>query len=48
LKSGKDYYIFDDPKGSSTEAGGINDSNLIVGSYNPAGKTVPEPYQGTK
>ena len=42
------YYIFDYPKGSNTGAGGINDSNLIVGSYTPAGKTTPQPYQGTE
>ena len=48
LKSGKNYYVFDYPKGSNTAAGGINDSNLMVGSYNPAGKTVPEAFQGTE
>ena len=48
LKSGKNYYIFDYPKGSNTAAAGINDSNLMVGSYNPAGKTVPEAFQGTE
>jgi hypothetical protein len=48
VKIGKDYYIFDYPKGSNTGAGGINDSNLIVGSYDPAGKSVPQAFQGTE
>jgi hypothetical protein len=48
VKIGNDYYVFDYPKGSNTGAGGINDSNLIVGSYIPAGKTTPEPFQGTE
>ena len=41
VKIGNDYYVFDYPKGSNTGAGGINDSNLIVGSYNPSAKTTP-------
>jgi len=48
VKIGNDFYVFDYPKGSNAGAGGINDSNLIVGSYIPAGKTTPEPFQGTE
>ncbi len=48
LKEGNSYFVFDYPKGSNSGAGGINDSNLIVGSYNPAGKTTPKPFQGTE
>jgi hypothetical protein len=48
LKSGNDYYIFDYPKGSDTIAGGINDSNLIVGAYIPSGKTAPASFQATE
>lgn len=48
LKKGNDYYIFDFPNGSSTVAAGINDSGVIVGSYIPAGQTLPEPFYGTE
>ncbi len=48
LKKGNAYYVFDFPNGSSTFARGINDSGLLVGSYTPAGQTLPQPYYGTE
>lgn len=48
LKEGNSYFIFDYPNGSNTGSEGINDSNLLVGHYTPAGKTVPQPYKGTE
>ena len=48
LKKGSSYFVFDYPKGSKTGAGGINDSDLMVGSYTPAGKTAPQAFQGTE
>jgi hypothetical protein len=35
-------------KACATGAGGINDSNLIVGSYIPVGKATPKPFLGTE
>jgi probable HAF family extracellular repeat protein len=46
LKKGTSYYIIDDPKGSQTAAFGINDTGYWDGSYQPKGKTVPQPLEG--
>jgi len=46
LKKGSKYYVYDYPGGTNTGAGGINDSLQMVGSYNPAGKTVPQAFTG--
>ncbi len=46
VKKGTVYSIIDFPKGSQTQGGGINDSSEFVGSFIPAGQTVPQPYTG--
>jgi len=47
LKQGSSYYVFDEPKGTNAGAAGINDSDVFVGSFVPAGGSVPEAFYGT-
>jgi len=41
------YYVFDDAPGSQLRADGINDTNLIVGRFNPPGTTFFNSFKGT-
>ena len=46
MMKGKNFYVFDSPKGSGTAAAGINDLIQFVGWFTPSGQTVPQPFQG--